>query len=160
MAGPPVYDSAHLTSLMAASVGAPRAQEIVGETLLQLGIAASGFDAETARLVLGRIGEQAGLVGITARVAMSRIELASRTSSSHPAQDKKKRPLSFVAGLISATVGEEKAEQIVETTAGSMGLKRNVDIDEALKLLESIARTSGVVGVAARFAKGRIHLTW
>jgi hypothetical protein len=65
-----------------------------------------------------------------------------------------------LASLLSKAVGDEKAEAAVREAAVSLGLGRTTHFsqDQALEILERVASTPGIVGVAARFAKSRLHL--
>lgn len=65
-----------------------------------------------------------------------------------------------LAGLLSKSIGEEKAEDVVRAAARALGLGALTTFTQkqALEVLESIASTPGIVGVTARFAKSRLHL--
>jgi hypothetical protein len=41
-----------------------------------------------------------------------------------------------------------------------LGYGREIDSEDALKVLERMASDEGLVGIAARFAKARVHLAW
>jgi hypothetical protein len=58
------------------------------------------------------------------------------------------------------SVGEEKAREAVGTALTRLHFahKNTLDRAEALAVLDEIATTSGIIGVAARFAKARILL--
>lgn len=62
--------------------------------------------------------------------------------------------------LLSGTLGEEKATAIVDEAAQALGYGASLNRDQALSVLEHIAQSSGLVGIAARFAKSRVHLVW
>lgn len=63
--------------------------------------------------------------------------------------------------LLSQTIGEEKARDVIETAAVSLGLSLVDGLvgGEVLALLDEIARSPGIVGITARFAKSRVHLS-
>jgi len=63
--------------------------------------------------------------------------------------------------LLSKAVGDEKALEIVRTTCGTLGFRTDtaLSLDEALQVLETIAEQAGLLGVTARFAKSRLHLS-
>jgi hypothetical protein len=71
-------------------------------------------------------------------------------------------PPEALAKLLSASMGEEKAGEVVGKAitdlalSSALGLTRN----EGLKVLEHIARTPGIVGISARFAMSHVHLKW
>ncbi len=63
--------------------------------------------------------------------------------------------------LLSSSVGEEKATEAIVQAAQRIGIGADeFDRDQALKVLETIAETPGLVGITARFAKTRVHLKW
>jgi len=64
-----------------------------------------------------------------------------------------------VASLLSRAVGDEKALTVVNEAALRIGVivGQPLTLEEALSVLEMIAKEPGVLGVTARFAKGRIH---
>ncbi|MFK7989534.1 MAG: hypothetical protein AB8I08_26190 [Sandaracinaceae bacterium] len=63
--------------------------------------------------------------------------------------------------LLAQTIGEEKARDVIETAAEGLGLsvKDGLLGAEVLALLDEIATTPGIVGITARFAKSRVHLS-
>jgi hypothetical protein len=64
-----------------------------------------------------------------------------------------------LAGLLGASVGDEKALEAVREAARQLGIRdANVTLTQALEILERVAETPGIVGVTARFAKSRLHL--
>jgi hypothetical protein len=71
-------------------------------------------------------------------------------------------PVSALARLLRSALGEEKATEIVTATLGEMQLSapEGLDQGEALKVLEALAKTPGIVGITARFAKSHVHLHW
>ena len=69
-------------------------------------------------------------------------------------------PRSKLMGMLSGTLGEEKASAIVDEAAQVLGYGPALDRDQALSVLEHIAQSPGLVGIAARFAKSRVHLVW
>lgn len=65
-----------------------------------------------------------------------------------------------VVKLFEATVGREKAELVVRQAALSIGIAERSEwsFEEAKDVLERIADTPGLLGIAARFAKSRMAL--
>jgi hypothetical protein len=63
--------------------------------------------------------------------------------------------------LLSQTIGEEKAGEVIEAAALRLGLSLSSGLPEpdVLKLLDEIAKSPGIVGITARFAKSRVHLS-
>ena len=63
--------------------------------------------------------------------------------------------------LMGQTMGVEKADAVVAEAMASLSLSAtDVNQQEALRILEHIASQPGLVGISARFAKGRVHLRW
>jgi len=61
--------------------------------------------------------------------------------------------------LLAPSLGNEKALEAVELAVVELGLDRHrMSVDQALRALERVAATPGIVGVTARFAKSRLHL--
>jgi hypothetical protein len=155
---------------MSAALGIEKATLVVADAFVALGIQGARVDRATGKQVLEHLSRAAGLVGITGRVALSRFEHGARNSSvlrstdaspSAPsASPSARRSLSLVVGLLAPTLGQERAANLVHETADAMHLPEQIQLEEALVLLEKITRMSGVIGVAARFAKTRIHLSW
>jgi hypothetical protein len=65
-----------------------------------------------------------------------------------------------LVAFFTSSVGEEKAREAVGAVLSRMHLahKNELNRAEALSVLDEIATTPGIVGVAARFAKARILL--
>lgn len=60
---------------------------------------------------------------------------------------------------LASSVGVDKATDVVNSTAASLGLgPGDFDRDNALKLLEALAQTPGLIGTVARFLKVRVIL--
>lgn len=158
-----VFTSRDLAQLLSAALGSAQATDVIAAALRALGVSnPEAMELGTAKRVLTYVSNVDGLVGITGRVALTRLQYGASTSGSVPAASVRKetRPLALVVGLLAADIGEERAQKLVEETAAVMSLPGQLEIDQALALLEKITRMSGSVGVAARFAKTRIHLKW
>lgn len=65
-----------------------------------------------------------------------------------------------IATMLSNSVGQERALEVVAEMCGALGFGEIMTTEEALRLLEGLAQQQGVIGIAARFAKGRALLTW
>jgi hypothetical protein len=64
-----------------------------------------------------------------------------------------------LVGLLAHALGAEKAEDAVTSACTVAGLSSpDLTQDEALRVLEHIAKTPGLVGITARFAKSRVLL--
>lgn len=62
--------------------------------------------------------------------------------------------------MLSRTLGSDKALETVSLAAAQLGAGEQLNRDQALGVLEHIAQQPGIVGIAARFAKSRVHLVW
>jgi hypothetical protein len=71
-----------------------------------------------------------------------------------------RRPISDLIALLSPAIGEEKAKDAVDSAVEMLGLRGDLDREQALVVLEKIAETQGLVGITARFAKTKVHLRW
>lgn len=61
-----------------------------------------------------------------------------------------------LSGLLAHTLGQEKSTEVVEATATRLGLRGPFfEHHEAEAVLEHLAKTGGLVGIAARFAQRR-----
>lgn len=68
-------------------------------------------------------------------------------------------PRRQIVHLLSPALGAEKAEDAVSSACDAVGLwSRELTEDQALRVLEHIAKTPGLVGITARFAKTRMLL--
>ncbi|HTA89365.1 MAG TPA: hypothetical protein VK745_07315 [Polyangiaceae bacterium] len=77
-------------------------------------------------------------------------------SSNPPPRD---QSVSFeqLAALIVPTLGKEKSHELILSRAKSLGYSADrLNLEQALKILAVIGSESGIVGVAARFAKTRL----
>ena len=63
--------------------------------------------------------------------------------------------------LLSSSIGYEKAGEAVLDGCRQVGHSGDEVLrEDALKILETIAKTPGIVGITARFAKTRVLLKW
>ena|SRR5579859_895773 len=66
--------------------------------------------------------------------------------------------LAEVVALLAPTLGQEKSEEVVGETARSLGiLGDEFTVSKALAVLDALGKWSGMVGVAARFARTRFE---
>jgi hypothetical protein len=67
-----------------------------------------------------------------------------------------------LAGYLGAAIGDAKAREVIVGAARKLGYGFTGELRhaEALKVLEMIAETKGLVGLAARFTKSRLYLQW
>ena len=69
--------------------------------------------------------------------------------------------VSQLRGLLSGAVGEEKAQAVIDSALIERGLSPRgpLSVDQALGVLDHVAQTPGIIGITARFAKSRLHLS-
>ena len=69
--------------------------------------------------------------------------------------------VSQLRALLAGAVGEDKAASVIDAAVIDRGLRPGgpLTIDEALGVLDHVAQTPGIVGITARFAKSRLHLS-
>jgi hypothetical protein len=62
-----------------------------------------------------------------------------------------------LAELLAPTLGWEKSLEVVDAAASRLGLSPNeLSVHQGLSVLDELARTPGMVGIAARFARSRL----
>jgi hypothetical protein len=65
-------------------------------------------------------------------------------------------PLRDLVEMLAASFGKEKATEIVKGYAHDLGIAGDTcSSEEALTMLESMAKANGLLGIVARFAKAR-----
>lgn len=66
--------------------------------------------------------------------------------------------------MLSRSIGEEAATAAVLGAGAALGFDTNIaaalSAQDALRILEVLASEPGLVGVAARFSKARVHMNW
>lgn len=65
-----------------------------------------------------------------------------------------------LATMLSNSVGQERALEVIGEVCAKLALGEILTTAESLQVLEELAQQQGVIGIAARFAKGRALLTW
>jgi hypothetical protein len=156
------YSHRDLVALLATAMGHSEATQVV-ETMCTKHAAAEPMSFDDAKKILSYIADLPGLAGVTGRVAVARLGSGGGWSSrgSSPPSTVKRRSISFVIDALSASVGEERARDVVSSAAAELQIPDGpIAISHALLILEQIAKMPGALGIAARFAKGRIHLSW
>jgi hypothetical protein len=164
--------------MLAATLGWEKSAEVVNATVQRLGLPAVFITTGQATFLLSELAKAPGMVGVTARFARSRMDLAGppsapisgRASASTPPSSDESPASSLknvarsllvgeLVGLLASTVGQERAEDAVLEAVRRLGLPaRALSRDQALSVLDDLASRSGLVGVTARFAKARAIL--
>ena len=66
----------------------------------------------------------------------------------------------LAAQQVASLVNLSRAALIHSDAIARVSLIKTLADQEALRILEHIASQPGLVGISARFAKGRVHLRW
>ncbi|HEY8074899.1 MAG TPA: hypothetical protein VIF62_12335 [Labilithrix sp.] len=154
-----------LTVLLSSALGQEKSEEVVVSAARELGIPAGNtYSAEEMRAIFQRLVTVEGLVGVVARFAISRgdVDRLARTARSSTPQRAAQQSSSTIdlIPLLAPAIGVEKAREAIESGAARLGLDaKSLSQDQALAVLELLAKAEGIVGVVARFAKARFLLT-
>jgi hypothetical protein len=162
-----------VAALLAPSLGWTRSHELVAATLRRLCLDEATLEPDDARLILADLALEEGMVGVTARIALSRSGgprsdggPASTRSIPPPASvppDSSSAVLVTTIGLHEITaqlaplLGAAKTESVLNTAVRRLGLPRErLDREQAGRLLDDLGHQDGVVGMTVRFARGRV----
>lgn len=66
----------------------------------------------------------------------------------------------LLGDMLGESIGAERAAEVVDDAVRALGYGRQLSRDQALAVLERISTQAGIVGIAARFVKSRVHLQW
>lgn len=162
---------AELVGLFAPSLGVAKATEIVDRAAAQLGFGARVTLAQAVQ-VLGHLGREPGIVGITARLAATRLKRkyapggappsepeAPPPSLPPPSEEESAGPLfERVVDALAGTLGRQKARDEVEAARVALQLGLPLKHGDCMALLEQLGAGTGIVSTTARFAKVRFLL--
>lgn len=149
--------------LLASALGEEKSGDIVIGAARALGFSGKTFTIPETRAIFERLAEAEGLVGVAARLAIRRGDLdvlvATTPSGRHRIDTPARAAHVDVAALLAPSLGEDKARDAVESAALRLGVDaRKLHRDDALAVLDDLAKEQGIVGVVARFAKERFVL--
>jgi hypothetical protein len=167
-----------LAVLLASALGQDKSDEIIGTAARSLGFPRVAFSGEEVRAIFAALAKAEGLIGVVARFATSRGDVErlvarearrSRPLASGPQDLVVKRtavtgppkppPVFDLIPLLAPALGAEKARDAIVSAAEFRGLEASaLSHASALVVLDEIAKTGGIVGVVARFAKARFLL--
>jgi hypothetical protein len=171
--------------LLASALGQDKSDEIVAATAHALGFPRAAFNGEEVRALFERLAKAEGLVGVVARFAISRGDVARliagtprRSSStshglsapSQPPASNPQPPPSVphpvsdhvdLLPLLAPAIGSEKARDAIAVAARACGIDPmgRMSQRDALAVLDEMTKLDGIVGVVARFAKARFLLS-
>ncbi len=155
-----------LVALLAPTIGEERAKELARSALDSIGVAGSSCSVHDAIRALENLGKMPGVAASVTRFAQARLLLRDPNATSHRAPSKPTSPPQKIEGpltrtdlaaLLAPTLGQEKSEEIVLGSFQKLGFSLDgVSTAEGLAVLEELATSAGIVGIASRFAK--VHL--
>ena len=166
-----------IVELLSSALGREQSRELVGRTAARLGIPPGELQLRQALSIVDDLSGEPGIIGVSARMARARIvhrDAADAPASVTPALKKRAAPpaasgpleraaaptwsLAEVAGILSASLGQERAVEVTEVAARHLNLQVPLGQPELSALLEHLGQQGDVVGVVARFAKSRLVL--
>jgi hypothetical protein len=158
-----------LVALLAPTLGAERATELVAEATVALNMAGEPLSPSDAVHVLRFLGGKRGFVGSVARFALVRFSLQearhepSTSPSATPATPAVPEPKRVALGraemvdLLAQSLGREKSDEVIQECLDALGFPADaVALSQGLAVFDRIAELPGLVGVAARFAKASL----
>lgn len=165
-----------VVALLAPTVGWDRSEEAVAATLRRLHLDESALSPRDVAALLDDLAVEQGIVGVTARVVLSRNgharaeDIPAPPSSSPPSGRMAAAPDSSPASVLVMTIGThevvaqlgpllglDKAEAAVSAAQRKLGLPRErLDREQVGRLLDELGHQDGPVGMTVRFARGRV----
>lgn len=166
-------------AVLVSALGQDKSAEVVSTTARRLGITRASFSAADVHAVFDELVKLDGLVGVVARVAVSRGDverLIARGSFAAPPQPisrpelrvgaapaaapSKRVPTFEITHLLAPALGVEKTREAIAAAAARRGVDIATGLSHAgaLAVLDEMTNVEGIVGVVARFAKARFLL--
>jgi hypothetical protein len=176
---PPPGDQAvtleRVVELLAPALGSEKSESLVVSTARELRLDTRRLTVAQIVQILETLGTVAGVVGVAARFARTRLLAPGRKHSVAPSASRsagsasvdpasRKREAnriepSAIALLLAQTLGTEKSRQIVDAAVITIGATNGpLEEEQALAVLDVLAKAPGIVGIASRFAKARLIL--
>lgn len=162
MSGPGLGE---LVPFFAPTVGRERAEELLRAAAKELGFDEARVDGAAQQAILAHLGKQPGIIGVAARFAVKRRPREAAPAPAPPPSSPRVEAeadavkMSELVALLSNAMDPAEAQRAVVQRWSASGL-RGVSCSraQAVALLESMAEGTGIVAVAARFAKARLYL--
>lgn len=163
-----------VAALLSSALGQEKSDEVVLGAAHDLGIDGKVWTRSEVRAIFEALSKMQGLVGVVARFALARGDVERLVTRSIPPEAPTSAPTSSppkrssgapmagvdIIALLAPALGAEKARDATEATCRRLGLDaRRLSREEAIFVLDEIAKNDGIVGVVARFAKARLHAT-
>lgn len=153
-----------IAAWLANVLGDEQALEAVTTVAAELGYPPSArFTPQAQQLILERLSVRPDLTGTAARQVLQRQGLA-RANPQTGVRSKQSTPssptvqLDEIIKMFARALGDEKAQETLQSECRSRGFRDPLTLEEATELLEGMALAPGLVAIAARFAKARLAL--
>ncbi len=158
---------------LAQTLGWDRSEEVVLATTRKLRCDENALTPEDVTAILEDLALEEGIVGVTARFALSRrggshprsptvtpppITTIPPPSDSAPASAVLVATLGLheVSAQLAPLLGADKTEAALQASMRRLGLPHRLDREQAIRLLDDLGHQDGVVGMTVRFVLGRV----
>jgi hypothetical protein len=157
---------------LARVLGDEAAEAALHEAARQLGLSGRPLGRREHIQLFEWLAERPGLVGVAARRAQ--VGLAFSLGTSEPARVAAPAAAARVAkpslareairgedlvAMFASALGDEKARELIEGECRRLSFDfESIPAESARVLLDELANTPGIVGIASRFAKARLAL--
>jgi len=154
------------------TLGWERSVEVVLATVRKLRCDETNLSASDVQLILEDLSLEGGIVGVTARVALSRSGASRSNMSAVVPQSTMPPPsesapasavlvttigLHEISAQLAPLLGADKAEAALQASLRRLSLPRDrFDQEQTVRLLDDLGHQDGVVGMTVRFVRGRI----
>ena len=166
-----------LVQLLGATLGEEKSREALAMAAQQLGILDPiSFSLEQAEGLLQLLGNEEGIVGVTARFALGRVGSLLTNDDDEPTETGVKvvRPptsepstgsynrlptlsLNELVELFAPTLGAAKASEVIRSASGQLGIGAGPwPRPQATRLVDHLAAADGIIGVVARVSQPRV----
>jgi len=165
----------HLIELLAPAIGKEKSEDLISSSARALNYATDQLNLEQAIEILTALGAHAGIVGVSARFAKTRLMIPHRKQDKLRSVEQSLAPLAEMASplrsaattldsgeliaLLANSLGTEKSREVVGVSLSQLGFRAGtLDAQQARQVLDLMAESEGIVGVASRFAQSRLSL--
>jgi hypothetical protein len=167
------YSRGSLVELLAPALGTEQSEELVAAAAARLRLSSTRLEVRDALAIFDALSADKGIIGVSARFARARLTHQRETGrvrvSSVPPGDStagngsasatpRTWPAAEVVALLAPSLGTERAAEVVNATIAQLKLSDPLQPREVVRLLDSLARSAGVVGAVSRFVKTRVML--
>ena len=163
----------HVIELLAPALGKEKSKELISCSAKSLNYDTEQLTFEQAIEILTALGEQPGIVGVSARFARTRLVVPHGEQTQRESRKRSPAPLDEttvgscpaaptleseeLVELLAHSIGTEKSREVVSAALSELGLHAGtLDVHQAQQVLDLTAQSGGIVGVSSRFAKARL----